>query len=504
MRDLRREHFRIRRYARRYDKDEGKFVINIAYETATEITPRTVSVAEAFGLGIDQTRKFVLYDNAEFKIGPKDIVYITGDSGSGKSVLLKAIKRDLMEAGEPIADMADLKIDPDKPIIETVGETFEDALALLSRVGLNDAYLFIRRYRELSDGQKYRYRIAKLIESDAQWWIMDEFAATLDRDTAKIVAFNLQKQARRMSRAVIAATTHTDLFRDLAPTVHIHKRFGREVKVNYYPKNRAEECSLAEEILVEEGTMKDYKALAHFHYRSEGCPPPRKVFRLMRGEELCGVIVYGYPPSKVFGRRKAFGRSFSLREANRLFSNISRIVIHPKYRSIGLGVRLVKETLPKAGTPYVETVAVMARYNPFFEKAGMVKIAEAGGDRTVKRAVQELAEIGFKPYLLASEHANLRRLREMTPEEVEEVRKVLLRVSGGYYRRLKGSGKPYMRRAEYERFIEESSREVLAKVLRRLAVLSQTKVYLLWKREKDEIEPFKHAPSGSASGRGGP
>jgi hypothetical protein len=32
--------------------------------------------------------------------------------------------------------------------------------------------------------------------------------------------------------------------------------------------------------------------------------------------------------------------------------------------------------LPLAGTPYVEMPAVMAKYNPFAEKAGMQKIAE--------------------------------------------------------------------------------------------------------------------------------
>jgi ABC-type Mn2+/Zn2+ transport system ATPase subunit len=92
-------------------------------------------------------------------------------------------------------------------------------LELLSKVGLNDAFLFLRTYNQLSDGQKYRYRIAKLIESGKQWWLMDEFAACLDRDTAKIVAFNLQKLARHQGKAVIAATTHSDLLEDLAPNV---------------------------------------------------------------------------------------------------------------------------------------------------------------------------------------------------------------------------------------------------------------------------------------------
>ena len=91
-------------------------------------------------------------------------------------------------------------MDPEKPLIETVGATVEQGLELLSKVGLNDAFLFLRTYSQLSDGQKYRYRIAKLIESDKQWWLMDEFAACLDRDTAKIIAFNLQKIARHKAK----------------------------------------------------------------------------------------------------------------------------------------------------------------------------------------------------------------------------------------------------------------------------------------------------------------
>ena len=31
-------------------------------------------------------------------------------------------------------------------------------------------------------------------------------------------------------------------------------------------------------------------------------------------------------------------------------------------------LKIVKETLPQAGTPCVETVAVMAKYNPFLKK----------------------------------------------------------------------------------------------------------------------------------------
>jgi energy-coupling factor transporter ATP-binding protein EcfA2 len=178
--------------------------------------------------------------------------------------------------------MAEIKPIEGKPIVETVGKSLGEALELLSLVGLGDAFLFLRNYEHLSDWQKYRYKIAKMIESGAQFWIMDEFCSTLDRDAAKIVAFNVQKLARKLGKAVIAATTHTDLFEDLAPSVHVHKRFGREVAVRYYPNAPAEECSLIREMRIEDGSLEDWRALAGFHYRSHRVAGPRKIFRLMR------------------------------------------------------------------------------------------------------------------------------------------------------------------------------------------------------------------------------
>ena len=82
-----REIFRIHKIKRTYDKTKDRFSFDISHETHTELTPRTVEVAEAFGLGVDDTQKFPVL-NAELHISPNDIVYITGDNGSGKSVLL--------------------------------------------------------------------------------------------------------------------------------------------------------------------------------------------------------------------------------------------------------------------------------------------------------------------------------------------------------------------------------------------------------------------------------
>ncbi len=479
----RREFFKITRYARRYDRETGKFVIDISYKTKTDITDRTIAVSEAFGLGVDEFKEHIVYDDVELRIGPKDIVYVTGDSGSGKSVLLKALTKDL---GSEAINISDVEIDPDKPLIDTVGETLGQGLELLSRVGLNDAFLFVRRYNQLSDGQKYRYRVAKLIESDKQHWIMDEFCSTLDRDTAKIVAFNVQKHARRLGKAVIAATTHTDLFEDLSPNVHVHKRFGSEIQVQYSDNSLNRECSLVREMHVEEGSMEDYKKLAGFHYRGSRIVAPHKVFVLRREEELVGVIVYRYPPVRTYGRTKALGRALSVDELNEKVTSISRVIVHPKYRTIGLGVKLVRETLPLAERPYVETTAVMARYNPFFERAGMEKIAETKPNEVILEAIEELRDLGFNPVFLASTKHNLQRLRNK-PSVISKVREVLKFISkkggGGIYRkRIAAAGGAYIKDAEFCRRVESASLEKLARMLRVVAILAQTKVYLFWKR----------------------
>jgi len=477
----RRELFQITKYTRKYDRRTGKFVVNIAYETATpKPTQRVVSVAESFGLGLDKWEKFVVYDNVELKIGPTDIVYITGDSGSGKSVLLKALEKDIKNDMQVTSiNIADIHPEPNKPLIETIGGTLGEGLELLSKVGLNDAFLFLRTYKQLSDGQKYRYRIAKMMESKAQYWIMDEMAATLDRDTAKIVAYNLQKLARQEGKAVLAATTHTDLFEDLKPSVHVHKRFGKEIEVKYYPNQINKECSLVREMQVVEGSMQDYYQLAAFHYRSHKVAGVRKIFCLKRGEELCGVVVYSYPPAACFGRRMVLPK-MSMREINQKLSIISRVVVHPKYRTIGLGHKLIRETLEHAGTPYVETVAVMAKYNPFFEKAGMRKIAESQQVKSALHMAEVLKTLGFNITFLRSSKYVLKKLASLNSQDLSMLKNAFAENKHPRFMKEFSFHDPYGKSKIYKEAVENADLEKLTKLIGICAMLLQTKAYLFW------------------------
>jgi energy-coupling factor transporter ATP-binding protein EcfA2 len=54
-------------------------------------------------LGVDEEGRFQTLDT-ELKIGPEDIVYVTGDSASGKSVLLNAIEKDIRQGMRKIIE----------------------------------------------------------------------------------------------------------------------------------------------------------------------------------------------------------------------------------------------------------------------------------------------------------------------------------------------------------------------------------------------------------------
>lgn len=207
------------------------FVIDKGFVSCHERSDRVLECAEAFGLGLE-AKKFKVYDNLNLSVNQGDTVYICGQSGSGKSLLLRELSSQMSAGGLSVADIHDVEL-PEEPLIDQVGKNTNEAIEILGYAGINDAYLFLRKPSELSDGQRYRMRVAKLIESKSQVWVCDEFGAILDRTTAKVISFNLRKTAKRYGATVIVATTHTDLIEALQPDLLVFKSYGTHVEVTH-------------------------------------------------------------------------------------------------------------------------------------------------------------------------------------------------------------------------------------------------------------------------------
>ncbi|MEM9881707.1 MAG: ATP-binding cassette domain-containing protein [Planctomycetota bacterium] len=204
---------------------------------------RVVEVAAMFGLGADQAERRCIVPPTELTLVPGQLVLVTGASGGGKSTFLRLI-RDAVRARPDgrVIDFDQIAASggyaPDATVVDTVDRgrlPLADALRVLSLAGLNDAFVMLRRPGELSDGQRYRFRLARamaevelgLAANNAGLTVVlaDEFGATLDRTAAAAVARNVRRWVTAdRPVAFVAATTHDDILEPLCPDVLIEKR----------------------------------------------------------------------------------------------------------------------------------------------------------------------------------------------------------------------------------------------------------------------------------------
>ena len=112
--------------------------------------------------------------------------------------------------------MSTLGIVPsERPLIDALeANTFEEALFALNVSGLAEPHLYIKRFNELSNGQRYRAMTARLIASGSEVWVADEFCATLDAVTSNIVSRNLRRCAKALGVTVILAAANWSAFID--------------------------------------------------------------------------------------------------------------------------------------------------------------------------------------------------------------------------------------------------------------------------------------------------
>ena len=242
-----------------------KFLAVGATRPADEPSEQAVKVAEMFGIGLDETYEVTLYDGLALDVRPGDVVFITGPSGSGKSVLLARLADALGEAWPEgrVVNLAAIELPRDRAVIDLMQPPLEEALRILSAAGLADAFLLLRTPQELSDGQRYRLRLAKAIETliaptsrsssrgrepagtrdltvaaRSDVLIADEFCSTLDRLCARAVAYRVRRMADSHGVTVLAASAHDDLVEDLAPDVLIYKHAGDRAEVTYSDPSR--------------------------------------------------------------------------------------------------------------------------------------------------------------------------------------------------------------------------------------------------------------------------
>ncbi|NLW83827.1 MAG: hypothetical protein GXY41_05410 [Phycisphaerae bacterium] len=217
-------------------------------------------------------------------------------------------------------------------------------------------------------------------------------------------------------------------------------------------------CTLTSQLQLIRADIRAYRALRRYHYCDGALGPYCAIYALVKEgvtalpgtvnsdhswvaalpggagndgeltETVAGVIVYAPSPLNNAARDRATGGFFAMRpKAEKLallnahVRRISRVIIEPRYRGLGLAVRLVRDTLPLAGVAMVEASAAMGHLHPFFERAGMraYRPAPDPARRQVERAFDEAgidAALRIDP---AAVHARMSRLPQKQYDRVE-------------------------------------------------------------------------------------
>lgn len=219
--------------------------LNIVASYSLKTTKHVRAILSGFGLKGEKLNQKII---SQFSLiaSPGNVIFISGVSGTGKSVLLEFLNRKGNKQLNVTFESNNINkftssrlehIDSKLPLIEYFSQSFgiEESLSALSRAGLSEAFVYLKPYYLLSKGQQYRARFAKLILEDSDIWLLDEFCSDLDVLTAKIVSNNLRHLVNRYSKiAIVAAANHEHFIDALKPSQVVVLSNGKNSRITSY------------------------------------------------------------------------------------------------------------------------------------------------------------------------------------------------------------------------------------------------------------------------------
>ncbi len=147
-------------------------------------------VGDYYGFELDGDNLFLLED-------------LTVTHNSGKSTLLNSFGKE----EEP-------KWHLDKAIVSHF-ESPDEAINLLTAVGLNSVPSWYKPYSVLSNGEKFRADLARKVKDGA---VIDEFTSVVDRNVAKAASVALVRYIKKNNiKNVVLSTCHRDILEWLEP-----------------------------------------------------------------------------------------------------------------------------------------------------------------------------------------------------------------------------------------------------------------------------------------------
>jgi GNAT superfamily N-acetyltransferase len=176
---------------------------------------------------------------------------------------------------------------------------------------------------------------------------------------------------------------------------------------------------------IERAGRREYDRLAPLHYRAG---PPATIDRVLaaydeQADLLAGVLVVSFPTLNGAWRAAAFPGAFdtgdkvrAARQRNDRLRCISRVIVDPRCRGLGVASGLVRAYLAEPCTPLTEAVTAMGACCPFFERGGMRRVSwTSSRDLALRRAIGVEGGRGVESALRGADERALRAWAKAGP-----------------------------------------------------------------------------------------
>lgn len=284
-------------------------------------------VKAANSLDIDTAKK----SSHHFKLSADiesdyNIGLIVGASGSGKTTFAKHAFG---------ADCFDELLDPARPVIDQFPDeySYDECAAMLSGVGLTSVVCWIRPAVTLSNGQRSRAEVALQMARQAATGavtVIDEWTSVVDRTVAKVMSHCIAKHARKTGKRIVLLSCHYDVADWLNPdwVIDCNQQSYIDRRLLCRDFKRSERL----EFEIREVGGETWRYFSKYHYLSERLPGGSiKTFGMFSGSDQVGFICFAnYVPHSD--------------KSKPMQMHMNRLVIHPDYAGLGLGIDLTNKT----------------------------------------------------------------------------------------------------------------------------------------------------------------
>jgi energy-coupling factor transporter ATP-binding protein EcfA2 len=243
---------------------------------------------------------------------------IVGPSGAGKTTIARrAFPNARYFDGSRCFDWT-----PKRPFIEDFDKnlTVKDITTALYQVGFSSPPAFLLPFENLSNGQKFRTEMARLLLESLEIAVVDEFTSVVDRQVAKVCSAAVQKMIRRQKRKLVAVSCHFDIIDWLEPdwVYYVHTGEFRRGSLRR-PQIR---------LTLQRVHRAAWRLFRGHHYLSADISPSATCFLATIESEpvaFCAALPFPHPKIKNMWKEH-------------------RTVVLPDYQGIGIG-NLVSETV---------------------------------------------------------------------------------------------------------------------------------------------------------------